>query len=269
MSEDFSPMEWNNWIKYYRIIMEKLNINEEEDVKAAHILSQLLDNKNDKNKIEAKLNAIINGSTIFVYGCGPSLKGTVQALNNMDRDVVNIAADGAISVLLENNIFCHVNTSDLDGNVEDSIRANASGTITVIHAHGDNIPLLREYVQKFPGQVLGSTQVRPFGNLINYGGFTDGDRGILLGLHFNCKRIILVGFDFGSVVGEYSKPDLKEHIAGRNKRIKLQFASYLISEILKRYDVEIFTLSNTYNIEGLKSISVESLETLIENVNSK
>lgn len=256
-------MKWNQWKKYYRVITEKLDINIKEDIKAARILSDLISSKSNIEKLETDLKAIIESSNVFIYGCGPSLKRSIQNLKRMDYDGVNIAADGAVSALLENDLYCDAQTTDLDGNIKDSIVANASGTVTIIHAHGDNIPLLRKYVQKFQGKVMGSTQVEPFDNLINYGGFTDGDRAIFLALHFNCKRIILVGFDFGSVVGEYSKPNLKEHNAGKNKRIKLKFASYLISEILKRYDIEILTLSDSYNIRGLKSISLEYLGTLL------
>jgi uncharacterized Rossmann fold enzyme len=73
-----------------------------------------------------------------------------------------------------------------------------------------------------------------------------------------------VGFDFGKKVGKYSKQNLGEHIAGPKKLIKLEFASFLISEILKKHDIEVFTLSKDYNVDGLISISLDELKKLLE-----
>jgi len=140
------------------------------------------------------------------------------------------------------------------------LKANSEGTITIIHAHGDNISLLKKYVPRFQGSVLGSVQTEPFDNLVNYGGFTDGDRCIFLALNFKCKRIILSGFDFGLKVGKYSKMGLNDHDASPRKIIKLEFAQFLISEILKKYPIEIFTLSTNQPINGLKSITIKEVE---------
>ena len=257
-------MNWNEWKSYYQLIIKKLKIDSSLDENSAQILNSLLDQKVNKELVETDLKELIANSNAFIFGCGPSLRKMVKQLKKTNLEGINIAADGAISALLEYNIFCHINVSDLDGNIKDSLKANSNGTITIIHAHGDNIPLIKEYTPKFTKKILGSVQVKPFGNLVNYGGFTDGDRGIFLAENFNCKRIILVGFDFGFTVGEYSKPSLGEHIAGKNKTIKLEFASFLISEILKKNDIEIFSLSTNSNIKGVKSISVEKLKKLLK-----
>ncbi|TFF85618.1 MAG: DUF115 domain-containing protein [Promethearchaeota archaeon] len=256
-------MNWKEWKKYYQMIVKRLGIDNEKDKFSAHILNKIIKNRIDKEKIEYKLKKLLNNSNIFIFGCGPSLDSTIKLLKAIDYDGINIAADGAITALLENEIFCHINVSDLDGNINDSLDANLKGTITIIHAHGDNINLIRDYVEKFRGNILGSVQTEPFGSLINYGGFTDGDRCVFLATKFNCKRIILVGFDFGKKVGKYSKQNLGKHIAGPEKLIKLEFASFLISEILKKYDIEMFTLSKDYNIDGLISISLDELKEIL------
>ena len=43
------------------------------------------------------------------------------------------------------------------------------------------------------------------GKVHNFGGFTDGDRCVFLANHFKAKKIILLGMDFGTRIGKYSK----------------------------------------------------------------
>ena len=51
-------------------------------------------------------------------------------------------------------------------------------SFNIIHAHGDNIKnlkLFKNEIIKFKN-IIGTTQVEPDRNLVNPGGFTDGDR---------------------------------------------------------------------------------------------
>src|SRR3970282_756994 len=50
--------------------------------------------------------------------------------------------------------------TDLDGDVEDQVRANAEGTIAVVHAHGDNGPSVRKWAARFRGRTLATTHAR-------------------------------------------------------------------------------------------------------------
>ncbi|MHA1269593.1 MAG: 6-hydroxymethylpterin diphosphokinase MptE-like protein [Candidatus Helarchaeota archaeon] len=260
-------MEWREWEPYYRIIVEQMGIDTVKDENAAIELNNLLMNKINVNKIENKISSLLEEANVLIYGCGPSLRNSLEQLKEYKLNSINIAADGAVSGLLEYGMKCHINVSDLDGDINDILKANSLGTITVIHAHGDNIDLIKKYVPRFTGDILGTVQTKPLGNLVNYGGFTDGDRCIFLALKFKVSKIILVGFDFGPVVGEYSKPGLQEHNATQNKSIKLEFASFLISKILKRYKIKIFSLSKETNVKGLKYISKDELVKLIKKRN--
>ena len=81
--------------------------------------------------------------------------------------------------------------------------------------HGDNIEQLRYFnddIIKFE-KVIGTTQVEPLTNLINPGGFTDGDRILffLRTLISPFHRLFLIGMDFGSIVGKYSKINIIEN----------------------------------------------------------
>jgi len=103
----------------------------------------------------------------------------------------------------------------------------------VVHAHGDNIDKLKEYVPRLE-KVLGTCQTEPLDIVYNFGGFTDGDRAAFLAEELGAKEITLVGFDFGDVVGKWSKPHLKEHApTWESKRKKFEFAQRLLEWLKK------------------------------------
>ena len=84
---------------------------------------------------------------------------------------------------------------DLDGSFPDILKANREGSITVVHAHGDNLDALSRYVPLLEG-VIGTAQCRPPEGLYNFGGFTDGDRCVFLAKELGAASIKLVGFDY-------------------------------------------------------------------------
>jgi uncharacterized Rossmann fold enzyme len=85
--------------------------------------------------------------------------------------------------------------TDLDGATEAFVEMNRAGTVIVVHAHGDNMALLRRWVPRFPGPLVGTTQARPFGRIHNFGGFSDGDRAVFLAHALGAGEVLLAGFD--------------------------------------------------------------------------
>ena len=83
------------------------------------------------------------------------------------------------------------------------------------------IDSLEDYVEKFEGGTIGTTQIDPsdFKNLYNFGGFTDGDRAVFLASHFKAKKIFLIGFDFDGKMGKYSFSENKD-IAMKIRKLK-------------------------------------------------
>ncbi|MGQ0534622.1 MAG: hypothetical protein ACT4PT_00940, partial [Methanobacteriota archaeon] len=81
---------------------------------------------------------------------------------------------------------------------------------------------LRMRLHRFPGPVLGTCQVMPFGRLANFGGFTDGDRACFLAEEMGAKEVLLAGFDFENP-GPSSNPIVKKR--------KLYWAQRLLKEI--------------------------------------
>lgn len=215
-------MDFKTWEPIYASILKDFHFSREEDERSAEILSELLDGKILVTHEE--FDSLIRDRLVFVIGGG---KGLINELDREDIDIskgIVIVADGATSTLMKMGSLPDIIVTDLDGNIEDQISANERGAITVIHAHGDNIDQIWKYTLKFEGKVIGTVQCKPFGNLLNFGGFTDGDRAVFLAKHFGAKRIILLGFDFENVA---EKPNRDKD----TKLRKLRWAKRLISSI--------------------------------------
>ncbi|MBN2602699.1 MAG: DUF115 domain-containing protein [Candidatus Thermoplasmatota archaeon] len=206
-------MDYQSWKSFYEKILADLKIDSKMDEKAAFILDEFFDKKkrNEKNTYQ-KLRLQIEKKEIFVFGSGNSLENSLKNVKVDLKNKTKIAADGATSALLKYKILPEIIVTDLDGYVQDQIKANRLGSIVVIHAHGDNIDKISKYFSKFKGEVIGTTQVDPsaYKSLLNFGGFTDGDRAVFLADHFNAKNISLIGFDFDGKIGKYSFASKKD-----------------------------------------------------------
>ncbi|KYK22827.1 hypothetical protein AYK24_01580 [Thermoplasmatales archaeon SG8-52-4] len=223
-------MFYKDWKPIYDKIAKDLNINRQKDKQAVNVLNKLL-KVNRRNSIE-KLNEKIFGKEVVVFGAGHSLESSLVSNNDIIKNKIKISADGATSALTQKDIFPDIIVTDLDGKISDQIKANLKGSLVIIHAHGDNIEKIKEYVPKFKDDVIGSTQIdpNPYENVNNYGGFTDGDRAIFLADNFKAKMIYLIGFDFDGKIGRYSFFENKD----KNLKLKkLKWCKYLI-EFLKK-----------------------------------
>jgi hypothetical protein len=124
----------------------------------------------------------------------------------------------------------------------------------IVHAHGDNVNLIRNLVPKMKN-CIGTTQVKPLHNVYNFGGFTDGDRAVFLASEFKAKNIVLVGMDFGGKIGRYSKTKIKDE--------KLKIAKMTVGKELLEW-LSTFSAAKLYNvspsvIKGFKNISFEEI----------
>jgi uncharacterized Rossmann fold enzyme len=214
-------MKWNEWKNYYEEILRDFNFNREEDERSALILSQLLEDK-ELMSLE-DLTDIMKDNDVYVFGCSPDLE---EEIENETFEGTLIAANGATTILLKKGIIPDIIVTDLDGKIDDQIYANEKGAIVVIHAHGDNIDAVKNWVPRFNGKVVGTTQSKPFGKIHNFGGFTDGDRCVFLADEFKAKNIYLIGFDFEHVGDKFSNERSK-----KIKRRKLDWAYILINSL--------------------------------------
>jgi len=208
----------------------------------------------ENNQFE-KLEKIIKNQNVFVIGSGPSLSESISILKNFDK-TIKIVADSAVKPIVENGIKPDIIVTDLDGDLEVLKKIGKSKTIFVVHAHGDNIKKL-DFVKNFKN-LLGTTQAKPFGKLFNFGGFTDGDRGVFLANYFQAKKIILFGMDFGNKIGKYSNT---KHTERKVKLKKLKMGKFLLEWLSSKSKVELFTTSDP--ISGFKKIKYQDLDIII------
>lgn len=215
-------MRYEDWEPFYLQIVEDFGFSRDADEKVAAELDRLL---GGTRVSEPELEAVFRGKVVSVAGNGPGLGEELETAEG-----VLVTADEATSVALEHGRSPEVLVTDLDGRVEDQLRANATGTLAVVHGHGDNGPAVRSWAPRFTGRTLASTQSRPQGRLADYGGFTDGDRAVCLADHFGAKEIRLVGWDF-------EHPSPKDGDAKLKQR-KLDWA-YILLQNLDRPEFEL------------------------------
>ena len=204
-------MNFEEWEPIYQEILDDFGFDGSKDEEAARLLSKLIGNRSLNVQ---KLHELIYRKHIIICGNAPLLEGELRSIDVSDHVVM--AADGATSVLLKNGIVPNIVVTDLDGCMEDIISADRLGSVIVVHAHGDDIPAMKQYVPSL-NNVIGSTQSAPLKNVHNFGGFTDGDRCVFIAKEFGAESIALIGFDF------------EDSNVSEVKQKKLQWAKRLIS----------------------------------------
>ncbi|MBZ9570109.1 DUF115 domain-containing protein [Methanobrevibacter sp. TMH8] len=255
-------MKFETWEYWYEKILEDFGFSKEEDERTASILNEIL-SKTGSISFESLLDNIRHGNTaihdfhvdrsdiknFIVFGAGPSLKRNIEYIKSKcdiknPKDYFLIAADGATSALLEEEIIPDIIVTDIDGKIEDLLLANDLGSLFVLHAHGNNFNQIVKYTRKFH-KVLGTSQSKPFSNLYNFGGFTDGDRAVFLAVALGAEKIVLAGMDFGNIVTKYSRPNLETETAEADevKKKKLKYAKELVNWIKDNEKVTIVDLS--------------------------
>ncbi len=241
----------------YAKIVKELGLDPGSDMEAAKVLDKLIPD-HDAAEDLSRLEKVIKGRIVVVFGAGPSLIDDIRALKkeslHKEKKYVFVAADGAARALLEEGIVPDVHVTDLDGFPESILESNRKGTVTVVHAHGDNIVLLRKFVPELKN-VVGTTQAKPFGRLHNFGGFTDGDRCVFLAEGFGAGLIVLCGMDFGTEIGKYAGRYEKEL-----KKRKLAIGKRLIEELAKEsHSVILNMTSGGVDIMGVPRVTAEQL----------
>jgi len=183
-------MKYEQWEPYYKAILKDFGWTAEGDEEAAKLLSSMLP---PETPCLEKVKELIHDRDIIVCGKAPSLEKDMAKVDWWYRYTV-IAADGAVSTLLDQGIVPDIVVSDLDGKHEDLLEADSLGSIILAHAHADNVEVVKALVPKLK-HVVGTTQAEPLSNVYDFGGFSDGDRCVFLAKEFGAKSIKIIGFD--------------------------------------------------------------------------
>jgi uncharacterized Rossmann fold enzyme len=167
------------------------------------------------------------GDTVAIVGAAPCLDETVDNVAGVDHV---IAASTAADTVRTAGYDVDMMVTDLDKNPTTARTLTHEGTPVAVHAHGDNIDAIRDFVPTFAANaVIPTTQAAPINGVSNPGGFTDGDRAAFLADALHAESLRFVGWDFDDTsVNTY-------------KAAKLVWAERLL-ELLERRRNEQFTL---------------------------
>lgn len=224
-------MKFSDWEPEYRAILRAFHFAPERDREAAEVLREELRGAPHPLSRAAALQELhqrITGQGVVIVGGGPLPPSLVApGAPQAGRPSRWIAADGATKPCLESGLVPDVIVSDLDGALPEEVEASRRGALMLVHGHGDNIPALRTWVRRFPGPVAGSCACDPPEELLNPGGFTDGDRCVYLAEEFRASRALLVGYDF-------EQPWDEPAPTRRMKKRKLAVARRLIDQVAAR-----------------------------------
>ena len=108
--------------------------------------------------------------------------------------------------------------------------------------------------------IIFTCQVEPNDNIINPGGFTDGDRILffLKSLLSASHRIFLIGMDFIDKVGKYSKIKYqKNHKASKIKKKKLKFAANLIDWLYDYIENQIYFVNSKSPTQKYENLNLQ------------
>jgi len=214
-------MEWADWRPIYLEILNDLGFDIRADVESAEKLSRLVASKwsPDYSTIVEKI-----GQRVSIAGAGASLEDDIGTLSAANRI---ISAGSATARLMKMGIVPEVIVTDLDGDVRYELEAIEKGALAFIHAHGDNMSKIDQVVPRLTRPFVPTVQCKPFGNVYNFGGFTDGDRAVLIAEHFGSKHISTIGWDL-----EHPYP--KEGSDPNMKSRKLRWAREILSRTIDK-----------------------------------
>jgi uncharacterized Rossmann fold enzyme len=221
-------VEFREWEPVYELILQDFGYSRVEDEKAANELATLASGKRHCDLV--CLTGLFGRCATVI--AGPPRSG--GKFSDLIKGTALSVGTGT-ALLLREGIVPDLVVTDLDGDVETDLEANAKGAVLVMHAHGDNIPALRRFVPSVRGQVVLTTQSTPFGPVQDFGGFTDGDRAVAMAGHFGARNIRLIGFDL-------LNPRPKAGTSPETKAKKLRWAGRLIDRL---------AVENGLNIECL------------------
>ena len=248
-------MTIKGWESKYREILKDFGYSGKKDTQSCKLLDSLLPKK---TRI-AEIKDLIEKKPVFVVGAGPSLPSSISILKK-HKKITKIVADGATKAIIENGLKPDIVVTDLDGDIKSLKKAGRTNTIMVVHAHGDNSEKIH-LVKNFKN-CIGTTQTKPLGKIHNFGGFTDGDRCVFLANHFKAKKIILLGMDFGTRIGKYSKST----VVNRTIKIKkLRRGKKLLEWLAQKSESKLYS---TTKIRGFTKINFQDIDNIIAGKNA-
>jgi hypothetical protein len=214
--------EWN---PLYERILADFGFDRAADERARDVLHSFVAGKTCFET--DTLADAVAGDVVAVVGAAPSLPDEVERAAAADHV---FAASTAADVCLDHGVDVDLMVTDLDKNPETAIELTRSGTPVAAHAHGDNVPAVRELLPRFDlTYTVPTTQAAPVPPVENFGGFTDGDRAAFVADHFGAGSLVFVGWAFDDPTVDATK--------ARKLRWAARLLTWLESRREERFDV--------------------------------
>jgi hypothetical protein len=175
------------WWKFQEEISVQFDFSKIREDVASRLVSDTKQNISSIRKCIEKKDLILVGAGLQ--------KGTDIPSSNV------IVADGALRACLEQDILPSLIVTDLDGYIPDILWARKKGSKVILHAHGDNIARVFQYLSAINPNCITTTYPSVSSNC--WGGFTDGDRALMMSLSLNCNSVKMIGFNY-NIIGNYS-----------------------------------------------------------------
>jgi uncharacterized Rossmann fold enzyme len=209
-------MRFSTWAPVYEAILRDFGFDRDADERARDVLAERCD-PFDLGRLDH-----LTGASVAIAGAAPTLPDELTLAEEADAVV---AASTAADVCRDAGITVDVMVTDLDKNTGTARELSEEGVPVAVHAHGDNVPAIREWVPQFEdAQVLPTTQAEPKGPVRNVGGFTDGDRAAFLADRLGAARLVFPGWQFD------------DPAVGPEKAKKLRWAERLLYWLEERRD---------------------------------
>lgn len=237
-----SSVSFQEWEPVYERILSDLGFDRADDESARAVAVDLAEPFDDERL------AGLDGATVAIVGAAPSLPTDLDSFDASAVDAI-VAASTAADTVADRGFDVDLMVTDLDKNTDTACELTHSETPVAAHAHGDNIPALREWLPEFdPEWTLVTTQAEPRGPVANFGGFTDGDRAAFIADAFGAAELRFVGWEFD----DPSVDPLKAR--------KLQWAEQLLYWLERRRGDRFAVLNGRRELlsEDLTTVSTES-----------
>jgi uncharacterized Rossmann fold enzyme len=206
-------MNVETWEPVYEAILADFGHDREADERARDLLYGFAE-PFDLGRFD------LAGGTVAIAGGAARLEGDLDRAREADAV---FAASNAADVLLDRGIAVDCMVTDLDKTPGTARDLTRDGTPVVVHAHGDNLGAIREWVPEMEtNEVLATTQAPPRPPVRNFGGFTDGDRAAFLADHLGAGGLSFPGWDFDD-----------PGVSGAKRR-KLRWAARLLAWLERR-----------------------------------
>lgn len=207
-------MRFEEWKPVYTSILADFGYPRAADEAARDRLGSLVE-PFDWDRLDA-----VSGAAVAVAGGADTL---VEELDQVRSTDVVFAASGAAEVIRDIGLRVDLMTTDLDKVPGTAVELTHEGIPVAVHAHGDNIDAIEEWVPRMTVEhVLPTTQAEPAPPVENVGGFTDGDRAAFLADHLGAASLRFPGWDFD------------DRTVGTEKRHKLEWAERLLHWLERR-----------------------------------